>query len=77
MPMPAAVRERLPEVTPGRVLWWGGLAALAATELISWPVAGVVAAGVYVADRRAKSALAKQAKAGQHDGSTAGSAQAE
>ncbi len=60
MPMPEAVRERLPEVTPGRLLWWGGLAVLAATELISWPVAGVVAAGVYVADRRAKSALAEQ-----------------
>lgn len=72
MPVPAAVRERLPEVTRGRVLWWGGLAVLAATELISWPVAGVVAAGVYVADRRAKSALAEQQAAAASASSRAG-----
>jgi hypothetical protein len=77
VPMPEAVRERLPEVTPGRVLWWGGLAVLAATELISWPVAGVVAVGVYVADRRTKSAIAEQAEADQHDGAAAGPSHAD
>jgi hypothetical protein len=56
LPMPESVRDRLPEVTPGRMLWWGGLVALAATDLISWPVAGVVAVGVYVAERSSRAA---------------------
>ena len=55
--VPGPVRDRLPEVTTNRALWWGGLALLAVTEVISWPVAGVVAAGTYVAERRAKAAL--------------------
>jgi hypothetical protein len=39
---------------PKRLLWWGGLAALAAVEVIEWPVAVVVAAGSYVAERMAR-----------------------
>ena len=57
MPMAGSVRDRLPDVTTNRVLWWGGLALLAATDVISWPVAGVVAAGTYVAERRVKAAM--------------------
>jgi hypothetical protein len=41
-------------VDPKRVLWWGGLAALAAVGVIEWPVAAVVGAGSYVAERLAR-----------------------
>jgi hypothetical protein len=41
------------DVDPKRVLWLGGLAALAAVEIIEWPVALVVGAGSYVAERMA------------------------
>lgn len=40
-----------------RVLWYGGLAALAALDVVEWPVAAVVAAGSYVAEQRARSVL--------------------
>ena len=69
MPMPGSVRDRLPDVATNRVLWWGGLAVLAATEVVSWPVAGVVAAGVYVAERRAKAAMTERSKDGEDSGS--------
>jgi hypothetical protein len=36
------------------MLWWGGLAALAAVGVIEWPVAAVVGAGSYVAQRWAR-----------------------
>lgn len=42
------------EVNPTRMLWWGGLAALAAIEIIEWPVALVVGAGSVVAERLAR-----------------------
>ena len=41
------------DVNPTRLLWWGGLAALAAIEIIEWPVALVVGAGSMVAERMA------------------------
>jgi hypothetical protein len=41
-------------VDPKRMLWWGGLAALAAVGVIEWPVAAVVGAGSYVAERLAR-----------------------
>jgi hypothetical protein len=44
-----AVRERLPE--PRRVVYYGGLTALAALGVVEWPVAAAVAAGVWVASR--------------------------
>lgn len=69
VPMPGPVRDRLPDVTTNRVLWWGGLAVLAATEVVSWPVAGVVAAGTYVAERRAKAAMAQRSEHSEHNGS--------
>jgi hypothetical protein len=40
-----------------RVLWYGGLAALAALDVLEWPVAAAVAAGSYVAEQRARSVL--------------------
>jgi hypothetical protein len=42
---------------PTRLLWWGGLAALAAIEIIEWPVALVVGAGSLVAERMARQEL--------------------
>ncbi len=41
-------------VDPKRVLWWGGLAALATVGVLEWPVAAVVGAGSYVAERWAR-----------------------
>jgi hypothetical protein len=42
------------DVNPTRMLWWGGLAALAAIEIIEWPVALVVGASSLVAERLAR-----------------------
>lgn len=50
------VRRHLPDPAGNRVLWYGGLAGLAAVGVIGWPVAGVVAAGTYVAEHRARAA---------------------
>lgn len=47
--MPAV---RMPSGTAGRVLWWGGLAAVAAFGVVDWPVA----AGSWVAEQHAKAA---------------------
>lgn len=55
--VPHGWQPHLPEVSTNRVLWFGGLAALAALDVIAWPVAGVVAAGSYIAERRARTAL--------------------
>ena len=43
-----------------RLLWLGGLVALAAADVIAWPVAGVVAAGTYLAGQQAKAASRSQ-----------------
>jgi hypothetical protein len=55
VPVPR-VRIPAPPVTgvPGRVLWWGGLATVAAVGVLDWPVAAAIAAGTYVAERRAR-----------------------
>jgi hypothetical protein len=45
---------RMPGGVPGYVIWWGGLAALAAFGVVDWPVAAVVAAGTWVAQQQAK-----------------------
>lgn len=53
----------MPQGTAGRVLWWGGLATVAAFGVVDWPVAALVAAGSWVAEQRAKQAeLAYQAE---------------
>lgn len=43
---------------PGKekLVWFGGLAGLAALGVVTWPVAGVVAAGTYAAERFARQA---------------------
>ncbi|HLZ36935.1 MAG TPA: hypothetical protein VKP64_04085 [Mycobacteriales bacterium] len=60
LPLPRVGLPRVPTppVTgvPGRVLWWGGLAAVAAVGVVDWPVAAAIAAGSYVAERRARAA---------------------
>jgi hypothetical protein len=45
---------KLPGVAKGNLLWWGGLAALAAFEIVDWPVAALVATGAWIAERHMK-----------------------
>lgn len=49
-------RRQHPDRETGRWLWYGGLAGLAVVGVIEWPVAGVVAAGTYLVERRARAA---------------------
>ena len=50
LPMPS-----LPfNIDSKRVLWYGGLAALATVGVLEWPVAAVVGVGSYVAERLAR-----------------------
>ncbi len=44
----------------GKVMWYGGLAAVAVLGVIEWPVAAVVAAGTYVAGRRTRAGAQKR-----------------
>lgn len=55
VPVPS-VHVGMPTGTKGRVLWWGGLAAVAAFGVVDWPVAGLIAAGSLVAEQYAKAA---------------------
>jgi hypothetical protein len=66
LPVPDAVRRRVPDPAGNRLIWYGGLAGLAAFGIIGWPVAGVVAAGTYVAEHRARAAM--QEASPEHDG---------
>ncbi len=50
------VQVAMPTGVPGRVLWWGGLAAVAAFGVVDWPVAVLVGAGSWVAEQYAKAA---------------------
>jgi hypothetical protein len=52
--MPRVPVPRMPTGKAGRVLWWGGLAAVAAAGVVDWPVAALVAAGSWVAEQYAK-----------------------
>lgn len=57
LPLPGVgMPVAMPTGVPGRVLWWGGLAALAAFDIVEWPVAVVVGAGEWIAEQYAKSA---------------------
>lgn len=47
---------RMPAGTAGHLLWWGGLAAAAAFGVVDWPVAALIGAGSWVAERYAKAA---------------------
>jgi hypothetical protein len=49
-------------IDPKRVLWWGGLGALAAVGIIEWPVAAVVGVGSYVAERWARDDARRSAR---------------
>lgn len=49
MPLPG-----VGNVDPLRLLWLGGLAALATIEIIEWPVALTLGAGSYVAEQLAR-----------------------
>jgi hypothetical protein len=60
LPLPRIPIE-MPTGTPGRMLWWGGLAALAALEVVEWPVAVLVGAGTWVAEQYAKADTAEHA----------------
>lgn len=51
-----AMYVAMPAGTRGRVLWWGGLAAVAAFGIVDWPVAALVGAGSWVAEQYAKAA---------------------
>lgn len=61
LPLPG-IHVGMPTGTPGRVLWWGGLAALAAFEIVDWPVAVLVGAGSWVAEQYAKAAQSQRAE---------------
>jgi len=41
-------------VEPKRLLWYGGLAALATVGVLEWPVAAVVGVGSYLTERMAR-----------------------
>ena len=47
---------QVPLPSTGQLLWLGGLGAMAALEVIEWPVALVAAAGTYIAEQSAKGA---------------------
>ena len=49
-------RVGVPGGTAGHLLWWGGLAAVAAFGVVDWPVAALVAAGSWIAEQNAKAA---------------------
>lgn len=61
LPLPG-IHVGMPTGAPARVLWWGGLAALAAFDVVDWPVAVLVGAGTWVAEQNAKAALDKAAQ---------------
>lgn len=63
--VPDQVRRMVPDPANNRLLWYGGLAGLAAFGVIGWPVAGVVAAATYVAEHRAKVALHEREDGGK------------
>ena len=75
LPIPDQVRNRFPDPVDNRLLWYGGLAGLAAVGVIGWPVAGVVAAGAYVAEHRARHWLAGHEDGGDGERSGAGAGQ--
>lgn len=65
LPLPRMPME-MPTGTPGRVMWWGGLAALAALEVVEWPVAILVGAGSWVAEQYAKADTAEHVMTAEH-----------
>ncbi len=54
MPSMSMPRLHVPGGTAGNVLWWGGLAAVAAFGVVDWPVVALIGAGTWVAERHAR-----------------------
>ncbi len=50
----AGPRLRMPRGRAGQVVWWGGLATVAAFGIVDWPVAALVAAGTWVAEQHSR-----------------------
>lgn len=59
----------MPGGVTGNVIWWGGLAAVAAFGVVDWPVAALVAAGSWVAEQHSRQA--QQSRQTQHPRSAA------
>jgi hypothetical protein len=64
-----AARSLLPP--PEQLLFYGGLGALAALEIIEWPIVAAVAAGTWVAQRGAGGRPERTVPAHRHEGATA------
>lgn len=64
VPMPHVPTPRLtlPTGRKGRLLWWGGLAGVAALGVVDWPVAVVVGVGSWVAEQYARQARSPEAE---------------
>ena len=54
LPSMSMPRVNVPGGMAGNVLWWGGLAAVAAFGVVDWPVVALVAAGTWVAEQHSK-----------------------
>lgn len=67
LPLPG-MHVGMPTGLPGRVLWWGGLAALAAFDVVDWPVAVLIGAGSWVAEQYAKEAAQRPAAVSRQAG---------
>ena len=67
-------RVPLPSILPpanstrGRILWYGGLSALAVFGAVDWPVVAAIAAGTWVAEQSARERLHEE-QATDADGS--------
>ncbi len=59
MPSMSMPRIGIPGGRAGAILWWGGLAGVAALGVVDWPVVGLVAAGTWVAEQRAQQSIAR------------------
>jgi len=64
VPVPVP-RIRMPSGTAGNIIWWGGLAAVAAFGVVDWPVAAIVAAGTWVAEQQSRQATEERARQAQ------------
>jgi hypothetical protein len=54
LPLPLPLPGLPFSVDPKRLLWYGGLAALATVGVLEWPVAAVVGVGSFVSERLAR-----------------------
>jgi hypothetical protein len=66
--LPVVIDLQQVHVPGGRLVWWGGLALLAALDVLEWPVAAVVAIGSALAAKDAKSGDAKHGRTANKGG---------